>query len=112
MPEEISKLLIKYTEEITEIYGKHLRRVILYGSYARGDFREDSDIDIMILVDLPDETINSYSEQLSAATFDMNLDYDIMIMPIVKNVDHVLYWETVYPFYGNVMKEGVPLYAA
>ena len=33
--------------------------ILLYGSYARGDFRPDSDIDIMILVDLSDDEICS-----------------------------------------------------
>ena len=42
-------LLEQYTEILKGIYGNHLKVVILYGSYARGDYRADSDIDIMIL---------------------------------------------------------------
>ncbi|MDE5717005.1 MAG: nucleotidyltransferase domain-containing protein, partial [Lachnospiraceae bacterium] len=38
---------------------------ILYGSYARGDFHKDSDVDIMVLVDLPNDQIESYSDMLS-----------------------------------------------
>lgn len=38
---------------------KTFKKVILYGSYARGDYRDDSDIDIMILLDLSDMDINS-----------------------------------------------------
>ena len=38
-------LLEQYTEILQKIYGNHLRRVILYGSYARGDYTKDSDID-------------------------------------------------------------------
>lgn len=34
----LKKLMEKYVEEIRKIYGSHLRKVILYGSYARGDF--------------------------------------------------------------------------
>ena len=41
----LKKLMEKYVEEIRKIYGSHLRKVILYGSYARGDFL-DHDLDI------------------------------------------------------------------
>ncbi|MEG1458668.1 MAG: nucleotidyltransferase domain-containing protein [Acetivibrio sp.] len=105
-------LLMKYVNEVQKIYGSHLKKVILYGSFARGDNNENSDIDIMILVDLSEEEIKNYSEKLSEVTFDMNLDNDIMIMPIVKNEIHFEYWLEVYPFYINIKNEGVSLYAA
>ena len=53
MPQVTQNLLEQYVEEIKKIYGTHLQKIILYGSYARGDYTQESDIDIMILVDLP-----------------------------------------------------------
>ena len=47
MPQTIHTLLIQYLSEVQKIYGAHLKSVILYGSYARGDYTPDSDIDIM-----------------------------------------------------------------
>ena len=35
-----------------------------------------------------------------------------MIMPIVKNENHFRKWIEAYPFYRNIEKEGVKLYAA
>lgn len=52
MPAAINILLKKYVSEVSKIYGTYLKSVLLYGSYARGDFNADSDIDIMILEDL------------------------------------------------------------
>ena len=46
MSYSMKELLDKYIAEIKKIYGTHLQEVILYGSYARGDFKEDSDIDM------------------------------------------------------------------
>ena len=54
MPKIMQDLIKQYVEEVKKIYGSHVRQIILYGSYARGDFRPDSDVDIMILVDMSD----------------------------------------------------------
>lgn len=112
MPRRLDEILKKYVAEVHRLYGNGLKTVILYGSYARGDFRPDSDIDIMILVDLDDQEIQNRGRSLSDVTFEYNFDNDIMIMPIVKNLDHFNKWLRAYPFYNNVKKEGVELYAA
>ena len=78
--------------------------------YARGDFREDSDIDIMLLVDLPEEKLNLFSDELSDLGFEYNVKHDIWFMPAVKNREHFKYWREAYPFYSNVAKEGISLY--
>ena len=107
-----NEILKKYVEDVHKIYGERLKSVILYGSYARGDFGPNSDIDIMILVDLSDDEIRSKGHTLSDLTFDYNFDNDLEIMPIVKNSDHFNKWIRAYPFYNNIKNEGVELYAA
>lgn len=54
MPKVMQDLIEQYIEAVKKIYGSHVRQIILYGSYARGDFRSDLDVDIMILLDLSD----------------------------------------------------------
>ena len=108
----LKKLMEKYVEEIRKIYGSHLRKVILYGSYARGDFHPDSDIDIMILLDITDLDLKKYKIKLSYMTFDFNLDHDLDIKPIAKNEEHFKKWLDNYPFYANINREGVVLYGA
>ena len=110
MIEENRVLLERYIEELRKIYGNHLKQIILYGSYARGDYRDDSDIDLMVLVDLPEEETDRYSDELSEVGFEYNVSYGIWIMPVVKNKNHFQYWCDAYPFYNNVMKEGISLY--
>ena len=58
--------------------------MILYGSYARGDYTPDSDIDIMILVDLSVEEMDAYSDALSELGFKYNVQHDIWMMPVVE----------------------------
>lgn len=112
MPQTMQQLIQQYVSNIHDIYGSHLRQIILYGSYARGDFHPDSDIDIMILLDLSDIDIKKYRHQLSDMTFDFNMDYDVDIKPIAKNEEHYRKWVDNYPFYSNVNREGVRLYVA
>ncbi len=108
--ERIQEILQLYIPAIKEIYGDNLKKIILYGSYARGEATLDSDIDIMVLVDLDDMEIKKYSEIFSGITYDINYDYDVMIMPMVKNAKHFYYWVDAYPFYNNVNREGIVLY--
>lgn len=112
MPQNMQSLITKYVSEVQKLYGIYLRQIILYGSYARGDFHLDSDVDIMILLDMSDLKLKEYSQQLSYMTYDFNLDYDIDIKPIVKSEAHFKKWVVTYPFYANIQKEGVVLYGA
>lgn len=112
MPPKMRQLIEQYITEIQKIYGSHLRKVLLYGSYARGDFRPDSDVDIMILLDISEVELKAYSQQLSYMTYDFNLDNDLDIKPIAKSENHFRRWIANYPFYANVDKEGVVLYGA
>lgn len=112
MPKRMQSLIDQYVEEIKRIYGSYVKQIILYGSYARGDFRPDSDVDIMILVDMSDLELKAYGQQLSYMTYDFNMDYDLDIKPIAKSEAHFNKWIVNYPFYSNIHKEGVVLYGA
>ena len=112
MLQTVNEYISKYVENVKHIYGSHLRQVILFGSYARGDFGPDSDIDIMILLDVSDIDSKAYSKLLSYMTFDFNLDNDLDIKPIVKSQETFDRWRGVYPFYSNIQHEGVILYGA
>ena len=102
MPKIMQDLIKQYVEEVKKIYGSHVRQIILYGSYARGDFRPDSDVDIMILVDMSDLELKAYAQQLSYMTYDFNMDHDTDIKPIAKSEAHFNKWIVNYPFYSNI----------
>lgn len=112
MPQPMQDLIDDYVTAVRKIYGDHIRKIILYGSYARGDFTEGSDIDIMLLVDLRDEQIDRFSDDLSELGFDYNVLHDKWFMPVVRNIEHFNHWREVYPLYSNIAREGVLLYNA
>ena len=112
MTQAMKNNIQQYVSLIHTVYGNHLRQVIMYGSYARGDYDSESDIDIMILVDISDVDIKKYRHKLSDVTFDFNMENEMDIKPIAKNIEQYKKWVDNYPFYANVNKEGVTLYAA
>ena len=109
MPSYMKKIINDFIKQIKEILGNRLKRVILYGSYARGDYNKSSDVDIMILTDLDDEEIEEYRDKISDVAFNIELEKEISISPIVKNIDKYNARVNVIPFYMNIQKEGVEL---
>lgn len=100
--EEINKLVI----EIKKILGKRIKKIILYGSYARGDYNKNSDVDIMILTDLNNDEIVQYRQKIWDYVADIEIDKGIIINPLIKNIDEFNSWSDTIPFYNNIIKEG------
>ena len=46
------EVLMTFAQGCRKILQGDLSKLIVYGSYARGDYREDSDIDVMILLSI------------------------------------------------------------
>lgn len=112
MSEKMNSIIYKFAGQVAKILEGKLVKIILYGSYARGDFHLNSDVDIMILVNnMSDEEIRKSEELLCDFAFDIELETDIHISAIVKNEEHFTTWVNVLPFYMNVEKEGVEIHA-
>lgn len=94
-----------------KLLGNTLDSVIVYGSYARGDYSELSDIDVMILVTLTEEKIKKISDEISDMAFEYLMRFGADISPVIINVDHFNYWVDNLPYYRSVRDEGVKLSA-
>lgn len=111
MPVFISNPVNEFVEDMKRQFGNDLSRVIVYGSYARGDYTEKSDVDIMILVKIQEDDIRKYRDRVSDCAFQYLMKYGMEISPIIKNEAHFNYWVENLPYYRNVRDEGVVLYA-
>jgi predicted nucleotidyltransferase len=95
-----------------EVLGDRLEKVILFGSYARGDYDNESDIDIMIIADIAPEDAHATREKIHDIAGDFLWDYEMLVcLHIDCSTIYHKYLE-VSGFYKNVRKDGVELYAA
>lgn len=107
--EKLKEVLAKFSVAAKEIYGAKLYKVILYGSCARGDFEQDSDIDIMILLDVPQEAIGLERKRILDVSDELDCEYDVVLTPIFQNYKLYQKFIPVSKFYQNVQREGVQI---
>lgn len=107
--EKIQDILLLFAQRAQGLMGKDLSKLLVYGSYARGDYNENSDVDIMILTSLSEDKIEQIEDILYDEAFDFLMEYGIQISVIVKNEEHFNYWLGALPFYDNVKREGVEI---
>lgn len=108
--DEIQKVTSTVVGKLVELLGNKIYKIILYGSYARGDFDTESDIDIMILINGTDEDVLKYRKDVRRIANDVGLDNNILVSLLIKSRQSFEEWSDVVVFYKNVIKEGVTLY--
>ena len=101
------QILSEVYEACKPFFKNKLRDVYLYGSYARGDYHKESDVDILVSVDLEPTEISEYRQSIAAIASDLSLKHDITISVTMKSAMQFHKYMNVIPFYKNVIEEGI-----
>lgn len=104
---QLQQVLSDAQKGLAELFGPQLERVLLYGSYARGDQDEESDIDVMALVDMPREQLEKYRRAISRLSTDIDLQHDVFLSIKLQDTDTFHRWSDTLPFFRNVIEEGI-----
>jgi len=107
----LSKITERVCAAAKGALGDKLEQVILFGSYARGDYDEESDIDIMVLADIQPEDADKTRDGIHGLLGDVDLEYDVVTCLHIACSAVFHRFVRVTPFYKNVVKDGVVLYA-
>lgn len=81
--------------------------IYLYGSYARGDYEQDSDIDFVAIVKGNRLDLQKKLKVMWDIAADLGLENDIVISPTVIPYNEFLQYQEKLPYYRNIIKEGV-----
>lgn len=109
--DNLEKILKKIVIIYRNIYNQNLCDIYLYGSYARGDYNEESDIDIVAIVKGDRQDLQNQLKEIWAAVSDLELDYEVVISPTVIPYSEFETYKDILPYYRNIAKEGVKLSA-
>jgi predicted nucleotidyltransferase len=102
---KIKEILRVFRAELEKLYGDRLKDIILYGSWARGDATEDSEIDLLRVLGeeiIPGKEIDKMIETIT----EINLKHKVLIS--VYPVSEKDYATVNSPLLINVRREGVP----
>jgi predicted nucleotidyltransferase/uncharacterized protein (UPF0332 family) len=103
----------KFTKEVLKKYGPLIRSIVLFGSTARGQWKEESDIDVFLIID---DTRNKISPSLKEK---MEEDFDVIAKKLSSKLSvqqpYLLteFWNMVrigHPIVFNFIREGVPVF--
>lgn len=108
---ELNNIIQKLAQIYRSVYGRDLVQVILYGSYARGDYDNESDVDIVAIVRGERTALQEQLKRVWDASSELELEYDTILSPTVIPYDEFEQYREALPYYRNIVQEGVVVVA-
>jgi predicted nucleotidyltransferase len=107
MDSSIQKLALEFKQSLRERYGERFAKLILFGSYVRGDFHEESDVDFLVV--LNDEKVQGGNEIffLSDIVSHLTLKYNKLVSYLPVSNLRLQNAQTV--FYRTIRQEGLEI---
>ncbi|MFB6159427.1 MAG: nucleotidyltransferase domain-containing protein [Candidatus Nanohalobium sp.] len=72
----------EFAEKAQEELGDSLKKLVLYGSVAKGQESEESDVDVFAVVESQEQ-----KERLEDLAFDVSVEHGVFIVPVIKTVE-------------------------
>lgn len=105
LPNHIREVVLKLESGLKDLYGSRFRGLLLYGSYARGEAREWSDIDLLLLLEGPVDTVGEILH-LQPVKWPLSLESTLLLSVMPVSIEAFERAETA--FLRAVQKEAIP----
>ena len=104
---KLNKITSQIVEAYRDIYGQSIKNIIMYGSFARGDFDDESDIDFAAIVVGERQELQKKLEKVWDKASDIGLEHVAVVSPVVIPYEEFLEYKDKLPYYRNIDKEGI-----
>lgn len=104
------KLFSELNENMSKLFGNKLKKIILYGSYAKNKQNKESDIDFMVLVDDTEENLRRNKYRIADIMSKLSLNYNILVSITEETYSRYIEYLEILPFYKNISEEGIEIY--
>ncbi|MBO0937686.1 nucleotidyltransferase domain-containing protein [Fibrella sp. HMF5335] len=103
----LQQITSEFKQSMLRLYGDQLAQVILYGSYARGDYNAESDVDLAVVLHI--ERVERWREveRIAPVVVDLSVKYNCLISPIVLEASRLNGSQNL--FIRHVRQEGIAL---
>ena len=101
---ETSEIISRFAERLRSLYGARLKQVILYGSFARGEATDASDIDLAVVLGGEVDPVNEIDTMIDIVA-DLNLEHNVLIS--IYPVSETDYASINSPLLMNLRREGI-----
>ena len=108
---ELMIILEQMADIYHSVYGSAIARIILYGSYARGDNQADSDMDIAAIVHGDRAHLQEGLKTIWDKSSNLELKYGTIVSPTVIPFDEYENYKKDLPYYRNIEAEGIDIFA-
>ena len=108
---ELNSILKELVKVYQSVYGEQLVKIILYGSYARGNYDRESDVDVVALVHGEREGLQKQLRRVWDVSADLELQFGTILSPTVIPYEEYEQYRNDLPYYRNIAREGVEIVA-
>ena len=102
----LEKIIVIIKDGYRQVYGDDIIDIYLYGSYARGDYDSESDIDFVAVVKGDRLDLQRKLKKMWELSADLGLENDVIISPTVIPYNEFTKYQNTLPYYRNIIKEG------